>query len=137
MHMSNLAVKAKAAWPDAVKSRDIAVDEMSPVARQSKHKGDTDRFAFADIYLRNAPCYFKGLMLQARGENVKASMRKSDAGVLVFEKGACEISASSMFLTVAMSATDEQSLADMQSYFDDKLRAMSPQSGVEIDWRHK
>ncbi|KJE36628.1 hypothetical protein UF64_02815 [Thalassospira sp. HJ] len=137
MHMSNLAIKVNDAWPDAVKSLDVSGDQTSPAAHTSKQQSDADSFAFADIYLRSAPCYLKGLMLQARSEDVKATLRKPDAGILAFEKGACELSATSLFLTVAMSAADEDSLAEMQAYFEDKLRTLSPKTSFEIDWRNK
>lgn len=137
MHMSNLAIKVNEAWPDAVKSMDVSVEDTSPVSQTSKQQSGVDSFAFADIYLRGAPCYLKGMMLQARGEDVKGTLRKPDAGLLAFEKGACELSATSLFLTVAMSAADEESLAEMQAYFEDKLRTLSPKTSFEIDWRNK
>ncbi|NIY76459.1 DUF2218 domain-containing protein [Thalassospira sp. HF15] len=137
MHMSNLAIKVNEAWPDAVKSMDVSIEGTSPVSQTSKQQSGADSFAFADIYLRSAPCYFKGLMLQARGEDVKGTLREPDAGLLMFEKGACELSATSLFLTVAMSAADENSLVEMQTYLEDKLRTLSPQTKFEIEWRNK
>lgn len=137
MHMSNLAIKGNEAWPDAVKSMDASIEDTSSVSQTSKQQNGVGRFAFADIYLRSAPCYLKGLMLQARGEDVKGSLHKPDSGALAFENGACELSATSLFLTVAMSAADEESLAEMQAYFEDKLRTLSPQTKLEIDWRNK
>lgn len=120
--MSNLALKMNDGWPDAVKSTELSINDGV--------------FAFADIYLRNAPCYLKGLMLQARGD-VKGKLRGPDAGLLAFEDGACDVSASSLFLTVAMAATDEAALSDMQAYIENKLRTMSPQTRIDFDWRNK
>jgi hypothetical protein len=137
MHMSNLAIKENGSWPDAVKTMDASGDQTSPGTVTAQQKVDADSFAFADIYLRGAPCYLKGLILQARSENVKSTLRKSDTGLLAFNKGACELKATQMFLTVAMSAADEESLAAMQTYLEDKLRTLSPQTNFEIDWRNK
>lgn len=137
MHMSNLAIKVNESWPVAVNPMDVSGDKAAPVSRTSKAQDGADRFAFADIYLRGAPCYLKGMMLQARGGDVKGTLNKPDAGVLAFENGACELSATPLFLTVAMSATDEDSLAGMQTYFEDKLRTLSPQTRIEIEWRNK
>ncbi len=137
MHMSNLAIKVNESWPVSVNPMDVSVDEAGPVSRTSKAQDGVGSFAFADIYLRGAPCFLKGMMLQARGEDVKGTLRKPDAGVLAFENGACELTATPLFLTVAMSAADENSLADMQAYFEDKLRTLSPQTKIEIDRRNK
>ncbi|HAI31693.1 MAG TPA: hypothetical protein DCM48_19515 [Thalassospira sp.] len=137
MHMSNLAINVKESWPAAVESMDVSIEDASPVSETSKQQDNVDSFAFADIYLRNAPCFLKGMLLQARGDNVEVSLRKPDAGLLAFEKGACELSATYLFLTVAMSAADEESLAEMQAYFEQKLRTLSPQAKFEIDWRNK
>lgn len=125
--MSNLAIKVNEAWPDAVKSIDVSIDGTSPVSQTSKQQSGVDSFAFADIYLRGAPCYLKGLMLQARGEDVKGTLHKPDAGVLAFENGACELTATPRFMTVAMSAADKESLAEMQAYFEDRLRSLAPE----------
>ena len=137
MHMSNLAIKVNEPWPSGGNPIDVSIEETVPVSRSATAQDTADSFAFADIYLRGAPCYLKGMVLQARGENVTATLRKPDAGILTFEDGACELSATSLFLTVAMSAADEKSLAEMQTYFEDKLRTMAPQANFEIDWRNK
>lgn len=134
--MSNLAIKMNDGWPDAVKSTDLPSDDTTPMSKTASGQKGGDSFAFADVYLRNAPCYLKGLILQARGD-VKGKLSAPDTGLLAFENGACEISATSLFLTVAMSATDEASISDMQAYFEDKLRTMSPQTRIEFDWRRK
>jgi len=137
MHMSNLAVKVTGAWPVTGSNMDVPANELICSAQTSKAEYGVDSFAFADIYLRGAPCFLKGMMLQARGEDVKGTLRKPDAGVLAFENGACELTATQMFLTVAMSAADEAGLADMQAYFEEKLRTLSPQTNIEIEWRNK
>jgi hypothetical protein len=133
--MSNLAINLNGSWPGAVTSADLPIENASSPKTASGQES-AGSFAFADIYLRHAPCYLKGLMLQARGE-VKGKLRGPDAGVLAFEDGACEVSATSLFLTVSASATDDISLAHMQAYIEDKLRTMSPQTDIEFDWRYK
>lgn len=91
-------------------------------------------YCFADIYVRNAPCYLKGFTGEPDG-SVKAELRDSNKGLLAFEQGVCEITASSSFLTVAMSASDTAGLDQIRDYFENKLRKMSAEKVIEFDWR--
>jgi len=91
-------------------------------------------YCFADIYVRNAPCYLKGFTGEPDG-SVQAELRDSNKGLLAFEKGVCEITASSSFLTVAMSASDDAGLDQIRDYFEQTLRKMSDENAIEFDWR--
>ncbi len=91
---------------------------------------------FADIYVRNAPVYLKGFTGEPDG-SVKAELRDSNKGLLAFDQGVCEITASSSFLTVAMSASDDDQLDQIRDYFEQTLRNMSVEKAIEIEWRNQ
>ena len=93
-------------------------------------------YCFADIYVRNAPVYLKGFTGEPDG-SVQAELRDSNKGLLAFEQGVCEITASSSFLTVAMSASDNAGLDQIRDYFEQTLRKMSAEKAIEFDWRKK
>lgn len=91
-------------------------------------------YCFADIYVRNAPSYLKDFFGTVQ-KPVHGELRDPNTGLLAFEDGVCEISASSSFLTVAMSANDGKGLDQIRGYFEDKLRSLSDQQVIEFDWR--
>ncbi|MCC9624480.1 DUF2218 domain-containing protein [Thalassospira sp. MA62] len=132
--MSNLATKLDDSWPDAVASSDVTGERRSARTTAPVRNGAAC-CAFADIYLRNATLYLEGV-LQQDEVGAAGELRTSTKGVLTFDKGACEISASRSFLTVAMSAADEDTLSAMQASFEKNLRTVSPSELIEIDWRH-
>ncbi|MHC8494957.1 DUF2218 domain-containing protein [Thalassospira sp. SM2505] len=111
--------------------------ESSEIASHPDMELDQDmdaNYCFADIYVRNAPSYLKGFLGSVQ-EPIHGELRDPNTGLLAFEDGVCEISATSSFLTVAMSASDDKGLDQIRGYFEEKLRSLSDQQIIEFDWR--
>jgi len=134
--MSDRTISAKDAGEDT--GEDAAADspEMQDLPDVGLDREMDANYCFADIYVRNAPCYLKGLLGDVQ-EPVHGELRDPNRGLLAFEDGVCEISASSSFLTVAMSASDGKGLDQIRDYFEENLRRMSKQQVIEVDWRKK
>ena len=132
--MSDRIIKAQGTGQD---KDDDAPAESSEMTNHPDIELDQDmdaNYCFADIYLRNAPRYLEGFLGSVQ-EPVHGELRDANKGLLAFEDGVCEISASSSFLTVAMSASDGKGLDQIRGYFEEKLRSLSDQQVIEFDWR--
>lgn len=134
MLMSNLAVCMDEIWNcvgDRASAPSCNMANLSTI--EAKQNIDSN-YCFADIYLRNAPHYLEEFLADPQG-SVHGEMRGANKSVLAFDDGACEITASSSFLTVAMSASDQAELDRMRGYVEQKLRKISKFQPVDIDWR--
>ena len=134
LSMSDRVIKAQKiredvnedALADSLKNSDLPDSELDREMEAN--------YCFADIYLRNAPLYLHGFLGEVQ-EPVHSEMRDPNTGLLAFEDGVCEISASSSFLSVAMSASDDEGLQQIRNYFEQKLRKLSDQNILDFDWR--
>lgn len=134
--MSDRMISAKDIGEDTGEEATAHSPEMPDLPDVGLDREMDANYCFADIYVRNAPVYLQEFLGEAQ-EPVRGELRDPNRGLLAFEDGVCEISASSSFLTVAMSASDGKGLDQIRDYFEENLRRMSNQQVIDVDWRKK
>jgi hypothetical protein len=132
--MSDRIIKAQDIGEDKGDEASVSSSEMTNHPDMELDRDMDANYCFADIYVRNAPSYLQGVLGTVQ-EPVHSELRDANKGLLAFEDGVCEISASSSFLTVAMSASDGEGLDQIRGYVEEKLRSLSDHQVIEFDWR--